>query len=403
MQNKPTSPIATITTIATLTIFIFTLFTSEISNYTTTSLYLKLTTALILFLFLLLDYKINNIKLNIIQFKANAKKTLFICFAFLGVMFIGLIYTVNLKFGLFKIIHFCIGTTPLLVATLYFLLTSNDVRRKLFINTVIFWGILFGSLSLILSPYNPTTIYSFEISRWSHVIAGRFLGSVTVIVLLIHFSKDFIPTNKLIGITTLLLTALYFVGMRAALLGIIFLLLLLLIFSIVSKKYKSVISLTISIILSMFIILVTEQFNTVSTERYNQLIVNNEGKFEDGAILARIISYKKSWDVIKKNPITGIGLGGFNNKEILGDIAKIKYPHNLLIEIQLELGLTGTIFFLWLFWGMFTKAYKFSLYIFAFLAFSFWLAMFSKDIATQTQLWIGIVIMTINGNKIVNE
>jgi len=63
----------------------------------------------------------------------------------------------------------------------------------------------------------------------------------------------------------------------------------------------------------------------------------------------------------------------------------------------------GTLFFAVLLEFMFWKAYKFSIPLFAFFVFSFWLSMFSKDIATQTQLWIGLGLWGINKNKMNTE
>ncbi len=168
------------------------------------------------------------------------------------------------------------------------------------------------------------------------------------------------------------------------------------IFAITRKNIKAILSISLSLFFSIVLILLISKFNNSSTERYNKLLTDNIGNFNDSAINARLNAYEVSWKNIKKHPILGVGLGGFNNREVSGDIAKIKYPHNLLIEIQLELGIGGTFFFAVLLGFMFWKAYKFSIPLFVFFVFSFWLSMFSKDIATQTQLWIGLGLWGIN-------
>ncbi|MCF6271085.1 MAG: O-antigen ligase family protein [Melioribacteraceae bacterium] len=316
-----------------------------------------------------------------------------ILFLFILFPLISLIYSRNIEFGMMKIAYIVFGIIPSIIVFIYFLNTINRDRIKIFLSTILLLGLLFGLVSLILSPYNPSTSYSFEYYRWSHVIGGRFLSSITVIVLLLHFSNFIKSKTILIATTTILLVSVYFVGLRAAFLGIIILISFLILFAIIRKEKKSLKLLILSLLISTLSVFSISQFNNLSTNRYSKLQVNESGKFDDGAITARLIAYEVSWENIKKHPMFGVGFGGFYNEKISGDIAQIKYPHNLLIEIQLELGIMGSIFFAGLFGLIFWKSYKFSIPLFIFLLFSFWLAMFSKDIATQTQLWIGIAVL----------
>ncbi len=375
-----------------LTIFFITnIFISEISNYKPYSFYLKGISSIILLILCWIDFKFN-IGSTTKKFQLNNKRMLAIKFLFVFLPTISLLYSHNIELGIMKVIYILISVIPSIFVFLYFLQTSSRDRVKIFLNTILFIGLLFGLVSLIFSPYNPTTWYSFELSRWSHVIAGRFLSIDVVIILLLHFSSYVKSKFTLVGVSTILLVSTYFVGLRAAFLGIIILIIALVIFSIISKKKEALLSISISLFFSIIVIFLVSQLNATSTNRYSKLQTNEVGKFDDGAINARLIAYEVSWKNIKKHPVLGIGFGGFNNKEISGDIATIKYPHNLLIEIQLELGLIGSIFFGVLLGLMFWRAYKFSIPIFIFLLFSFWLAMFSKDISTQTQLWIGIAL-----------
>lgn len=377
-------------------VFLLNLFISEISNYKPYSFYLKGLSSIILLLLTWIDYKFNNVKFvptNQIKFKTFSTAL----FLFILIPVLSLVYSGNIEFGIKKIGYLLISVGPSILVFLYFLISTNSERQKIFLNSTLFVGLLFAIFSLILSPYNQTIGYSFELSRWSHVIAGRFLSSIIVIVLLLHFSEYIKSKVALIIATIILLVSIYFIGMRAAFLGIIITIIFMLLYAIIQKKQKALISISITLLFATISIFLIAKSNTTSTDRYNQLKTNESGKFDDGAINARLIAYNASLQNIKEHPILGVGIGGFYNHEISGDIAEIKYPHNLLIEIQLELGIFGTIFFGILLALIFWKSYKYSIPLFIFFLFSFWLAMFSKDITTQTQLWIGIALLGIKG------
>jgi len=375
-------------------VFVINLLVSEISNYKTYSFYLKSTSILILILFCVVDYILNKdnfSKINIFDSKWFG----FVLLSFIILPTISLFYSGNAIFGMLKIAYLLISTIPTILVFYYLLVTASEERIRVFLKSVIYFGLLFAIFSLIFSPFNPSTVYSFEFSRWSHVISGRLLGTITVIILLSHFT-DFVESKlNLIIASTLLLTSTYFVGLRAALLGIAILLIFLLIFSLIIKDKKSLLTIILSVVFSFLIIFLINLGNQDSTERYNKLLTYQEGEFDDGAINARMKAYEVSWENIKKSPFLGIGFGGFYNKQVSGEIANIKYPHNLIIEIQLELGLVGSVYFGILIAVMLSLAYKYFKSFFVFLIFSLWLAMFSKDIATQTQLWIGLALLGI--------
>ena len=383
------------------TIFTFNIFVSEISNYKAYSFVLKAIFSFILIILVLTDYKINNEEIAFKKLIVPNKLFVFELLVLLILPAITLTYSANPTFGALKICNLLISVIPSILAFRYLIITQNKMRIILFLNTIIFLGLLFGIVSLAISPYNPSTVYSFKITRWSHVIGGRFLSSVTVIALLLYFSNILKSKIFLISSSTILLTATYFVGLKAALLGIIILTLLIIIFTIYRKMWEKLTSISLSLVFSIVLILFISQFNHTPANRYGKLLTENLGEINVGGVNARIIAYEKSWEVIKMHPIFGVGFGGFNNEEISGSIAKIKYPHNLLIEIQLELGIIGSLFFGILLVLMFWKSYKFSIPIFVFLLFSLWLAMFSKDISTQTQLWIGMGLIGIRRKDII--
>ena len=370
--------------------FIVNTFVAEISNYKPYSFLLKAGFSIILILLVFIDYKLNKTTDDILS---PPKWFWLLLLLFILIPALSLTYSKNTTFGALKLLNIIFSIIPLIMVFRYLLVTMTNKRLILFIKSIMFLGLLFAIVSLVISPYNPSTVYSFKITRWSHVIGGRFLSSVTVIALLLSFSNILKSKLFLIFTSTILLTATYFVGLKAAVLGIILVIVSLIFWALIRKKKTELLSISLSIAFSFVLILFISQFNHTPANRYGKLLTENLGEINVGGVNARIIAYEKSWEAIKMYPILGVGFGGFNNEEISGDISKIKYPHNLLIETQLELGILGSIFFGVLLTLMFWESYKFSIPIFIFLIFSFWLAMFSKDISTQAQLWIGVGVI----------
>jgi hypothetical protein len=204
------------------TIFILNLFVSEISNYKPYSFYIKgISSATLLFL-TWIDYKLN-IRKFIQPNQINFRIFYIILLLFILIPTLSLFYSHNVEFGIMKIGYILISVFPSIFVFIYFLQTASRDRTKIFLNTVLFVGLIFGIVSIIFSPYNPTTGYSFELSRWSHVIAGRFLSATVVIVLLMHFFSLVKSKYFLVVVTTILFVSVYFVGLRASFLGIIIL------------------------------------------------------------------------------------------------------------------------------------------------------------------------------------
>ena len=68
----------------------------------------------------------------------------------------------------------------------------------------------------------------------------------------------------------------------------------------------------------------------------------------------------------------------------------MKYPHNLFLETGYELGTVGLITIVFLLFNIFNSVRKISGLMFFFYLYPLWLAVFSKDIASQSLLWSGI-------------
>ena len=159
-----------------------------------------------------------------------------------------------------------------------------------------------------------------------------------------NFDKIFIPL--LILTTSISITTVYLTKSFSGWLGLgagIFVLLLL---APIKRKIK-IISVCVLLILSGLFI-----YAQKNNPKF-QAIKNFQGRT---AIHSRIQIWKTSIEIIKDNPILGIGLGNFHQKYIEYlpqkidnplEYAVIK-PHNLYLNLWLETGLLGLISFIWL-------------------------------------------------------
>ena len=94
-------------------------------------------------------------------------------------------------------------------------------------------------------------------------------------------------------------------------------------------------------------------------------------KIKPVSAMGRLLVWEVSYDIIKENPITGIGYGNFENKYALyqakyfssntKDLVKInqadviRYPYNIFLQILCEQGIIGFIVFLILLYSIFHK------------------------------------------------
>jgi len=252
----------------------------------------------------------------------------------------------------------------------------TESRNKLFFESLIFLSLVFSLVIILFHPFEYNTPYIFGISRWSYVIVGRFLSASVIIILLFDKYHPFQHRKLFYILVTVIFLGLYLSGLRA---GFIFSLLasLLIFFNYQSskKKYSYIFSgLILQILFFAAIDYFLYDFNILN--RYLKLLYNQP----------RIEALQISWELFKENPFLGVGFGGFANSGALGEL--MKYPHNLIAESFAEFGVLGLIWLISLFIIMvFNNTREIRFYLFL----AFLLSMTSKDISTNTMLWIGLV------------
>ena len=188
--------------------------------------------------------------------------------------------------------------------------------------------LILGYLIKLGKQFNNETIKQCNngtIKSWSH----GFMVSLLIL-------------TTSISLATIYLTRSYsgYLGLAA---GILILLILL------PTKKKSLKTDIIIILTALSIIFIYTQRNNPKI----QALTNFKGRT---AIHSRIQIWKTSYNIIKDNPIIGIGLGNFNNAYtnylLISVPDPLEYnvikPHNLYLNLWLETGILGLIAFLWL-------------------------------------------------------
>jgi len=152
-----------------------------------------------------------------------------------------------------------------------------------------------------------------------------------------------------------------------------------------TSKRSIVYSLLITIILSTLLILLVPKPDIVNY-RFDNMTAIDDLQFKgDPAIHSRLDYWKLSLEIIKDNPVIGVGIGGFSSYH------KIEvYPHNIILEFAVEGGTVGLLVLCSLFVVMFKSSYRFSKFTFYFLLFSLFLSMFSKEFSNQSLFWVGL-------------
>jgi len=365
-----------------IVIFAFT----NISN-NTISIFLMKIILLVLFFFIIYLTKKNE--------QVTIKNFSFIIYYFILIFLSGatLLYSTNLHYGVSKFVNLIINV-PILFSFKFFYDSFNKTKSDIIIYSAIIVSHILFFIFLFFNPFDQITAYKFSLLRWSHVTFSRVFSFIFLYLLFVFMYSKNKKLSYLLSIAlSLIFYELYFASLRAAIIGLI---IFLVIFCFYYIKYKilskeKIILLLTSFLIS-FLLIITFSNNKVVENRYQEIanLTHNEIKTNSG-INARLIAYKKSVEIIKKNWLLGIGLGafkGYNNDEFLD---WIRYPHNIFLEFQIELGLMGTIFFLFYLIKTFNVLKEIDFFVLLTWLYALWLAMFAKDISSNLIVFIPLI------------
>jgi len=198
----------------------------------------------------------------------------------------------------------------------------------------------------------------------------------------------------------------YLTGLRTAIFGLIIFSFAGIIWQIFRKEItvNHLYGFMLIIICSVILITFTpEQFETET--RFENLLQFEELKFSgEASILNRVESYKLSWQMFEERPVFGWGLGSFKGFNNIKWTTIQKYPHNIILEFLSETGIVGCLLFLSLCYLITKKIFSdisllqnknlsFRFFLLLTFLFTLLIAMFSKDISSQSFLWLYVIFL----------
>ena len=395
-------------------IFLLNISAAAISNYSLNVFIIKIVSSAALLMVILVDVKLNKFDIPVIVKKNNPKKMFMIIGLFTGYLGITLIYSDNPAYGAQKILNFLASTVPSVIAFYYLIVTVSRERFKIFIIALVTITLLTVTYILFDYPFDQGSIYEYRAGRWSHVIYGRLIGSIAVVLLLyILWIIEKLKTVKerwrvlfLIFINSLAVYGLYLSSLRSAMLGVILcfaLSALFIIYKIIVKREtvdvrrKQIAGIVTVVILTISFILLIPKPEIIDARFDNLTLIEDLEFGGDEPINTRLEALKISKKIFLEHPLFGVGFGGFKNYNDFTEF--VKYPHNIFVEVGVEGGVIGLLVLCVLFLVLFRSTYRYSILSFTFLLFAFWLAMFSKELSNQSLLWLFLAFAGINFNS----
>ncbi|MGK9369467.1 O-antigen ligase family protein [Melioribacter sp. Ez-97] len=366
---------------------------AQISNYLPYGFILKSALLIILLPFTVASLKSNGIKYATIIRKDKIKfKYLFVI---LLIFVINLTYSCNKEFGALKLTNFVIGTLPSILLIIYIKEIADKTFLCILTPFLFAGGIVFMTFLLFTGSFTYAGTYKILNLEYSHVIASRILSPLILwFNYLISTEENKNTIYKIFFPVLYLNTGLIFIAHRASVTGVI----LITIYFIFAGKNRFITGcLLISSLVTAFLLFPQK------TERYKNLF--SAGNKNDYSIESRLDLWETAMEKIREKPLTGYGLGGFKCSTYKPFVHIYKYPHNIFLEAGSEMGLTGIILLIFLLYKILISAYRKSKFLFSIALLAFWWSLFSKDISTQTVLWmyVGMIEKRVNDFDIQHE
>ena len=383
-----------------VSLLLFQISASTLSNYNRRTYLIKLAADLMLLLTIIIPKDSKRAILRLIKssFNKNQFIHVFIILLLLIYPLITVSYSLNAEFGFQKWLNILMGPGFSIMGTYFLCRTMNSTRVIIIKYIFIFTGIISSIIAITLHPFPYDGKYSITDFKWSHVIFGRYLAMVFIFLYIYLIKAKSRKEILIIGPSLILIAfGIYFTSLRASILGLAVIIPLMILSAIFKKESLiNVSSGTLIFFCSIFLILAYSNVyeNKLEVNRTNKLSdLENIQETSDPAFLSRIQAYSIAFERIKENPLLGLGFGGFRTYYESDLPLWIKYPHNIFLEAQVEMGIGGTILILIILYFIFTRSYQISIFIFYFFLFAFILSLFSKDIPSQSMLLMGLGVM----------
>lgn len=283
------------------------------------------------------------------EIKKNSFSLVLIGLIFVLYMLCSIIWSPGEVYKISKACRFSTLTFWSLFASSIIISHSTQRTKRFFVILLIF-SILVGleGLSVYLKSDGKSTVHAFNAN---YLAFGRVIGVGFIIVfthMLFNIKKYFCQVLSL-TILSFFIWLLLNSGGRGPFLSILIVIFIALIIGfrftfnakIIIKNYILYIVIFILILIILFSYLFLSGSTLVTIKRVSTIFIKED---MGSSIALRLQYYRSSFSLWMKNPIFGNGIGSWPILMGFGD--KPGHPHNIFIEIAVELGLIGLLLFI---------------------------------------------------------
>lgn len=329
-------------------------------------------------------------KIKLFNLVFTRKTNLFLlCLIFLPA--ISCFYSTNPSYGGVKLLNLILGSFPLLILFISLVPLYNERIVFWFNQMVLFWTGFLVLMLIILQPIRINGVYHFSLLHWSHVMIGRILFCLYLITLGLLIKPQNNRKIILLFSISLISYGIFITGLRAAMLGMVLFSPVYLGWACYKRKLSliSTIAIGLWLFLSCSIAIVTNHNNEVNKRISVVKNIQFDAIQKEGSYRGRSESLQICMERFKKAPIMGIGFGGFYHPWKNYKAWVLKYPHNIILEYGVEMGLIGLLWLFTAIWLIGTATWKLNPLLCLFFAGVFWLTLFSKNIPSNILLFLG--------------
>ena len=307
-----------------------------------------LTTLSIVFLF----KEVKNIQFNIVF--------LFVIL-FLTTSLITFLYTINIQESLITFLRLVVVFASLFV--FYICLKNTNSSKTLLYFILIFFSIeFFYTYSHLINNYSFGDLISRD-REFAGLAANVNIGAFSTLYKLPLLFWIFLTQKKYYKIIagtyiSLSIFSIFLTGSRGAVLALIFCVITLFIYAFFSRKIIP--ALKISLFVTLPILIFFIGFNPINEDNN---IVQRISNFSDSSTSNRLSLYLNSIDFALENPF-GAGLGTYKITSIPSDLPNMKgyqvayHNHNDFLQYATEIGIIGSILYLFIFLSVLFLLFK---------------------------------------------
>lgn len=276
-------------------------------------------------------------------------KTIVFCVTGISVLFLfSNIYTISSNYAATKSVAIVLNLFCFIYPLLLF--DKDDIpyfKKVMMVSNILVLGILtflyFTDQFIYFQMSEETVVSVIGYTIPNYLTVGTFIS----VSLILHLDNKTI-FNRFITLYSIFI--LFVLSGRGPLIFLIFIFILYYFLTLKTKKFslKNVIILMIGIILFVQYF----DFSIINFQRFNLL----ENYSEDVSSLNRIHFFELGYRSISSHLLTGLGIG--SSGIILSNYDIVLYPHNLLLESIMEIGILGGLLYLLMYGLLFIKTFK---------------------------------------------